>query len=753
MLSFLSPERIANFSARRPWLVLFAWVALIVVAGFGASIAKTDDSPAENPNSESERASRAIIDARGSEPATENIIVRSDTLTVDSPAFREFVAGLTAELRALDGTVVSVVNFYETNEPGLVSPDQHKTIISATLSGDEADAFTTVLPLLTAVEHADEHEDFRVMTVGTGSINHEIGEVFEKDLVRSEILGLPAALIVLVIVFGALVAAGVPLILSIIAIIVAVGISGVVSHFVPMGDLVQNMIVMIGLAVGIDYSLFIIERVREERASGFTKVDSITRAGGTASRAVVFSGFTVIIALAGLLIVPSATFHMLSVGAIAAVIGAVLAALTLLPAVLSLLGDKVNSLHLPGRGEVKKSVTGEGFWGRATHVVMEHPLIAIVATVAILGAAAMPAATMKLGFAGISTLPEELNSVQAFEVLDADFGAGRLAPVNVVIKGDAASDEVRRSVEALTGRLSQDNRFGAVGELEVSPDGGFGLLQIQVNGDSLSKDAQSAVRDLHDSYVPAAFDGSSSEVLIGGAAYESLEGVDSMREYLPIVITFVLSLSFLLLLVVFRSIVIPVKAIVMNLLSVGAAYGLIVAVFQHGIGADLLGFQQGDKIAAWLPVFLFAILFGLSMDYHVFLLSRIQERFMETGNNRESVASGLQSTAHIISGAAAIMVVVFGAFALGDMVEMQQMGFGLAVAVFLDATLIRSILVPASMELLGDRNWYLPSWLEWLPRINVEGGHTAPATAQGRRATAPAHDHELELAPIPVGND
>jgi len=357
---------------------------------------------------------------------------------------------------------------------------------------------------------------------------------------------------------------------------------------------------------------------------------------------------------------------------------------------------------------------------------------------------------MKLGFAGIGTLPEELNSVQAFKVLDSDFGAGRLEPVNVVIEGDAASEQVQRSVDTLSARIRQDSRFGEIGELEVTPDGRFGILEILVNGDSLSNDAQNAVRDLHDDYIPAAFGSSNAEVLVGGGAYESAEGVDSMRGYLPVVIAFVLSLSFVLLLVVFRSIVIPVKAIAMNLLSVGAAYGLIVAVFQHGVGADLLGFQTGDKIAAWLPVFLFAILFGLSMDYHVFLLSRIQERFLQTGNNRESVASGLQSTAHIISGAAAIMVVVFGAFALGDMVEMQQMGFGLAVAVFVDATLIRSVLVPASMELLGDRNWYLPSWLEWLPRINVEGSHV-PAAAPRQQRTSPAY--EPELVPVPVRYD
>jgi RND superfamily putative drug exporter len=251
------------------------------------------------------------------------------------------------------------------------------------------------------------------------------------------------------------------------------------------------------------------------------------------------------------------------------------------------------------------------------------------------------------------------------------------------------------------------------------------------------------VRSLRDDYIPASFAGVEATVLVGGETAVTVESLDTFKLYLPIVIAFVLSLSFVLLLVVFRSIVIPVKAIAMNLLSVGAAYGLVVTVFQHGIGANLLGLQRTEIISAWLPVFLFAILFGLSMDYHVFLLSRIQERFIKTGDNRQSVASGLQSTAHIISGAAAIMVVVFGAFALGSLVDMQQMGFGLAVAVLLDATLIRSVLVPASMELLGDRNWYLPSWLEWLPRVNVEG----PSTPRNQ---APLLGGPLGLTPVPA---
>jgi RND superfamily putative drug exporter len=726
MLSFLSPETVTQFSARHPWYIAGAWVVLIVAAAVGMNMTKTNDSASDNTSFESARAQTLLDESRGEEPASENIIVTSDTDTVDSPAFRAFVTALTSELRSLDGTVASAENYYETNDPSLVSPDGKRTIITAVLEGDPSDAKLTVVPLVDVVTVANDSDGFEVLTVGNGSLKSEIQAIFKEDLKSSEVIGLPAALVVLVLVFGAAIAAGLPLIVSILAIVIAMGITGVISRFTPMGDVVMNMIIMIGLAVGIDYALFIVERFREERARGLAKLDAIARAGSTASRAVLFSGITVIVALAGLLIIPSTTFHGLALGAIAAVIGAVLAAMTLLPAALSLLGDKVNALHLPGRGKVKLDEGENGFWGRVSHLVMRHPVVAIVLASTLLIAAAAPAVTLKLGSAGVSDLPQNASTVQAFNILDHEFGAGRLAPVDIVINGDASSPEVRTAVDDLTARVAADDRFGEVIDLAVFDGGSIGLVQVYVDGDSLGTDAQSAVRTLRSDYVPQAFAGVDSEVLVGGGTAMDIDYIESMKKYLPIVIGFVLVLSFVLLTIVFRSIVIPVKAIIMNLLSVGAAYGLIVAVFQHGVGADILGFQTSDSVTAWLPVFLFAILFGLSMDYHVFLLSRIQERFKATGDNRESVAGGLQATGHIISGAAAIMVVVFGAFALGDMVELQQMGFGLAVAVFVDATLVRSILVPASMELLGDRNWYLPNWLAWLPRINIEGRVIAP---------------------------
>ena len=409
-------------------------------------------------------------------------------------------------------------------------------------------------------------------------------------------------------------------------------------------------------------------------------------------------------------------------------------ALTLVPAILSLLGDRINWLHLPGRAERADHESEDGFWGRTTAAVMRHPVVAIVGTVTLLLAMATPFVTMNLGSMGLRDFPKDMQTVQAFLVLDDEFSAGRLSPADITLEGDVDSPAVEDGIRQLDEMLAADDRFSNLTELEKSNDGSLGAISVQVDGDSFGPDARAAVEDLRNDYLPAAFGGTDVDIAVTGGAASTTDYVDAMNTYLPLVVLFVLALSFVLLLMVFRSIVIPIKAIIMNLLSVGAAYGLMVLVFQHGVGADALGLNQSDSIEAFLPIFMFAVLFGLSMDYHVFLLSRIQERFLQTGDNAASVAYGLRSTAHIITGAALIMIMVFGGFMLGDMTSLQQTGFGLAVAVLIDATIVRTILVPASMQMLGDWNWYLPSWLAWLPRISVEGGGSPasqPAPAFG----------------------
>jgi RND superfamily putative drug exporter len=406
------------------------------------------------------------------------------------------------------------------------------------------------------------------------------------------------------------------------------------------------------------------------------------------------------------------------------------ASLTLLPAVMSLLGDRLNWGRIPlvqrGQAAFDEQRPG-GFWDRVARTVMRHPVISFVAAAGLLAVAAIPYFNINTGFSGVSTLPDSLEAKQAFLTLDREFSAGLISPAQVVIDGPVNSPEVQAGVDRLNSIVGGDSSFGAP-TFEANQAGDLALIEIPVAGDPNSNRAEDAVRRLKDDYVPQAFDGVPARVLVGGDIASNLDGFDMLARYTPIVFAFVLGLSFILLLVVFRSIVVPIKAVIMNLLSVGAAYGLLVLVTQEGVGAGLFGFQQVESIEAWLPIFLFAILFGLSMDYHVFLLSRIRERYDQNHDNTEAVAFGIRSTGRLITGAALIMVAVFAGFAAGDLVMFQEMGFGAGVAVLLDATIVRSILVPSAMRLLGDWNWYLPSVLRWLPDVRVE----APERPQPR---------------------
>ena len=440
-----------------------------------------------------------------------------------------------------------------------------------------------------------------------------------------------------------------------------------------------------------------------------------------------FSGLTVVFALLGLLIIPHAVFVSLGLGAISVVTVAVLAGLTLLPAVLSVMGDKVDrfSIRIPGR---KKSDGGEGpkYWDRFARIVMRFPVISLIAGVGLLVAASISYFDINTGSSGVSTFPDDFRAKQGFEVLQQDFGFGLDAPAEIVITAtDVRAAPIQEAIQKLTSTLTSDDRFGPA-DLEINDDGDLALLAVPLEGDPTSEATSDAVERLRERYIPEAFSGvPEAEVLVGGQTAENNDFNEVALTYQPVVIALVLSLSFLLLMVVFRSIVIPVASIIMNLLSVGAAYGLLVLVFQKGYGNEVFGFPQTEVIQAWMPLMLFTILFGLSMDYQVFLLSRIREQYDKTGVNSESVVYGVTSTAGLITGAALIMVAVFGGFAAGKLEPLQQFGFGMAVAVLVDATLVRSILVPATMKLLGDRNWYLPRFLKWLPDVRVEGG---PAT-------------------------
>ena len=722
-------ERLARVSAGRPWSVVGIWiVGLVVMAAAATQVGDaltTEFSILNNPDS-AVGADLLEERLRGEEHALEFIIVQSEGLTVEDVAYQELVGRIVDDVRGLEGTVASAASYFDTGAPAMVSADRTASLIQVELEGVAGEASDNVGPLVDYVRDLEPSGGFEVLLFGPGSLEMELSEIIERDLRTGESIGISIALIILLVVFGTVVAAALPLVLAIVAIVGAIGVTALFGQIWSFSFFVVNIITMIGLAVGIDYALFIVQRYREEYAKRGDSSEAIAKAGATASRAVLFSGATVVVALLGLLLIPQNIYRSIAFGSIVVVIFAVFAALTLLPAVLKLLGPKINRLSIPGLRRQRSADDDSGFWAFAARGVMGHSVLSLVIAVSILVAAAIPATTIKAGLAGVETIPEDSEARQAFGVLAADFSAGLTAPAEVVLDLTGADQAaVDAGIETLLGQIEADEGFDFA-VVETNGAGDLMLVSITlasaVDGDA----AFEAIRRLRADYVGPDFAGTGASVYVAGRSAEAVDGFDVISTYTPIVFTFVLGLSFLLLMVVFRSIVVPIKAILMNLLSVGATYGVLTLVFQHGVGADLLGFTQVEAIEAWLPLMLFAILFGLSMDYHVFLLSRIRERYNETGDNTASVAYGVRSTASVITGAALIMVAVFGGFALGNISPLQQMGFGLGFAILLDATIIRTIVVPASMKLLGDWNWYLPTWLQWLPNLSVEGGPAAP---------------------------
>jgi uncharacterized membrane protein YdfJ with MMPL/SSD domain len=703
-------ERLARATSRHPWRALGAWFGAIVVALalsvlFLPGNLTTNGHVTGNPESKQAEdlfSQRFPPDKNG---VDELIVVRSPTRRVDEPAFRAFVRRLDVE-----GQATGVVH---RAFPLQVSTDRHALLIGVQRKTD-------VDKLLDVVQRNDGRDGFTVVMTGEGTLDHDFNDLSQHDLKSGELqFGLPAALIILILVFGAVVAGLIPLLMAIVAIVVALGLCAVVAEAFTVSVFLVNMLTGMGLALGIDYSLFVVSRYREERVNGRVELDAIGPAGATASRAVLFSGSVFVIALSGMLLVPSNIMKSLAVGAIAVGIVSVLAALTLLPALLGLLGDRVNALRVPWLGRNVGGAQEGRFWGAVVRAVMRRPVVYLVSFTALLIALAVPAFGLNLGASGVSTLPNRLESRQGYEALTRDFPKVSSSPVLIAVEGNVRTPPVRAAIGRLRTELAANRAFGR-SDLRVDRSGDVAAIGVELGGDRTGERALDAVRNLRAVVIPQAFRGTDTRVVVGGDTADNVDFIDAMNAWLPLVFVFVLGLSFVLLTIVFRSIVVAATSIALNLLSVGAAYGLVILVFRHGVGSGLLGFQRVDAIEAWVPLFLFSVLFGLSMDYQVFLLSRIKERYDESGSTTEAVIHGVSSTARLITGAALIIVAVFAGFAMGDLVMFQQMGFGVAVALLIDATIIRSVLLPAAMRLLGRWNWYLPSWLEWLPRIQIE---------------------------------
>jgi RND superfamily putative drug exporter len=726
-------ESVARACARRRWWTVGIWAAAIALALF-ATITMLGDALVTDVTFTSDPESMVAYELMNERLGTdttmldEMIIVRSNTLTVDDPAFAGQVNGLYGELVAMGPDVVTgAITYYMVPEPSLVSADRHSTLIPFKMPLENYEKIADIY----AMGEKYNTGGFEIYHTGSAAFMEDSMKLSDDTMATGETVGIAIALVVLAIVFGAIAAAFLPVLLGIAAIVVALGLTALVGQTMDLTFMITSMITMMGLAVGIDYSLFILTRFREERARGLEKMDAIGTAGSTASRAIFYSGLTVMLALVGLVMFPLSIFISMGIGALLVVFASIAASMTLLPALISIFGDKVNALRIPFIQRPRKAPAHEeadGFWAWITRTVTRVPAVSLLIAVAILGAAIIPFFGKINGMSGITAMPDYLPAKQGYMVLQRDFHMGLDSPTMIVIDGDITAPEAQAAIAGLQEKLCADTFYASV-MVAPYPQLNMAVISARLTGDTNSPEALDSVSVIRTEYIPATFGGTAAKAMVTGEPAFMLDYNQITSDYTPIIFTFVLALSFIVLLLAFRSIVIPATAIIMNLLSVGASYGLIVLVFQKGVLHEFLGFTQVASIETWLPLFLFAVLFGLSMDYQVFLLSRIREHFRQHNNNSDAVAFGLRSTGKLITGAALIMVAVFAGFALSDMVMMQQMGFGLAVAVFLDATLVRCVLVPATMKLLGRRNWYLPRWLEWIPNISL-GESSAAVKAQ-----------------------
>lgn len=780
-------KSLTTFCAKKPYIVIFIWIILLGLSAFisqnylsdalsggdGATI-DTESKLAEKFKKEK---MRLLESSKGQEPSAEPqeqgsdnlLVITSDNYKFPSDEYKNAIAEFFVVMQdeidkfGVDQKIGSVSDYQ-------INPSKDSTTVMMSAPFVSGDLIPPLMHLLEDVSN----DDFQYYFIGQESIEFSFLELAEKDLVTGETIGISVAIIILALVFGSVTSAFIPVILAVVAITIAVGLISILGQFVSLNEFVPNIMSMMGLAVGIDYCLFILSRYREERDNGIEKLQAIVNSGTTAGKAVMFSGITVVFALVGMFVIPEKTFHALGTGAIVVVFVAVFAAVTLLPAIIGLLGDRVNSFEVPKIvtvilftiGFLFISITQElgpkllivsgsimffiilisllqkkgisikfltpksdievnqgGFWNAITLQVMKRSIISMAIAGIFLLTLSYFYLDLEKGTSGISALPDDEPIKVGFEVLNEKYGYGADMPTNIVIDANVESVEISSAINLLEKKLIEDDSF-LNPEVIIEESINYAEITSLISGDPQNLASIKAINRLRNEMIPSSFEGIPSNqynVYVAGTTAEVTDAVKITDDYFPLVLSIVLLLSFLLLLFAFRSITISIASIIMNLLSVGASYGLLVLVFQKGFLIDFIGFQQVDQIEFFLPLFMFSILFGLSMDYHVFMLSRIKENFDETNSTDDSVAFGLRKTASIITGAALIMVAVFGGFALGDITFFQSMGFGLGSAVLIDATIVRSILVPSVLKILGTKAWYLPGWLNWLPNISIEG--------------------------------
>ena len=703
--------RIAEWSAAHRKTAVFGWLAFVVASvAIGGSLGTRTLSGAELSTGETQRAELALERA-GLTPNSEMVLIQNPDQTADSPGFSTVIDEVTA---GLDGSRYVKDVSSPADGGGAVSSDGHSALVEFEINGDADQALDRVDPSLAAVETvAGQHPDYKVEQFGDASAGKAIDAVIGEDLKKAETLSLPITLIILVIAFGSLVAAGVPLLLAISAVAATIGLVALPSQVFPVDESLASVILLIGLAVGVDYSLFYLRREREERAAGRSEKQALSVAAGTSGRAVLISGLTVMVAMAGLLITGDSTFISFAIGTIMVVGVAMFASLTVLPALLGWLGDRVEKGRIPFTKGLRNPAGESKFWDALVRRVMRRPVLSIVVAGGALLALAIHGLSLNTVVTGPSDFPQDLAVVKTYNSIQKAFPSESTQLGVVVEADDVRSKEVTAGIDRLVQRADRNDALLPGAEVRYSADDTVAEIMIPTPGDGSDAAGEKALAEVRDDLVPAtvgSVDG--VEANVTGSSAESHDYSQLLQNRMPLVFAFVLSLAFLLLMFTFRSIVIPIKAIILNLLSVGAAYGVLVLVFQNGWFESLLDFHSKGGVSPWLPLFLFVILFGLSMDYHVFILSRIREYHLGGMETDEAIRKGIATTAGTVTSAAVVMVAVFGIFATLSLIDMKEMGVGLAVAVLIDATIVRGVLLPASMSLLGDWNWYLPKWLQ-----------------------------------------
>jgi len=718
--------RAGRWSAQHRKKAILGWFAFVILATvLGGMVGTKMLADEDTGNGESKRGDQIIEAAGFNDQTGETVLVQGkDGLKVGDPGFTAVVKDVVGSLEQTK-FVENVESPLDPQFAGNVSEDGRSVLVNFELpaepdeAGDEVEA-----PLATVAALQQEHPEVALGQFGDASAEKEIGEAFEEDFQKAEVLSLPITLVILLIAFGALVAAGLPLLLGATAVMGTIGLLGPISQLHALEESSSSVVLLVGLAVGVDYSMFYLRREMEERDAGRTWDAALNAAAATSGRAVLVSGLTVMAAMAGMFLAGNAVFVSFGIGTILVVGVAMLGSVTVLPAMLSFLSRKgwVEKGRVPWVAKRRHKTRGESrVWGAILDRVLKRPLVSAVLAAGLLAALTIPAFSMHTVNPGVTGLPRDLEVMQAYDKIDAAF-PGDGVPAEVVVEADdVTSPEVQAAIDDLQRQAIASGKLHEPVDVDINPDKTVATVALAVDGTGTDAASERSLAVLREDVVPATvgkLDG--AEVAVTGFTAGSKDFNDVMKSHLPIVFAFVLTLAFILLLVTFRSIVVPLKAIVLNLLSVGAAYGILKLVFQDGRLEGFLDYESVGGITSWLPLFLFVILFGLSMDYHVFILSRIREAVDGGMSTDRAVAHGIKSTAGVVTSAAAVMVAVFAIFATLSMLEFKMMGVGLAVAILIDATLVRAVLLPATMKLLGDWNWYLPKKLDWLPRFDHE---------------------------------